>query len=170
MWKNVKKDVFICVSESLCYIHWKFSSIQLFSCVWLFATPWITVLQASLSITNSRGLLKLMSTESMMPYNHPLSSPYPLAISLSQHQGKHLFQWEFFPSGGQSIGVSSSASVLPKNIQDWFHLGLTGLIFLQSKGLSRVFSNTTVQKHQFLSVQLSLWSNFHTHAWLLEKP
>ena len=77
---------------------------------------------------------------------------------------------QFFLSGGQSIGVSASISVLPMNIQDWFPLGLTGLISLQSRGLSRVFSNTTVQKHQFFSTQLSLWSNSHIHIWLLEKP
>ena len=72
----------------------------------------------------------------------------------------------FFTSGGQSTGAS--ASVLLMNIQDWFPLGLTGLISLQSKGLSRVFSNTTVQKHHFFSAQLSLWSNSHNHTWLPE--
>ena len=77
---------------------------------------------------------------------------------------------QFFTSGGQSIGASASASVLPMNTQDWFPLGWTGLISLQSKGLSRVFYNTTVQKHQFLSSQPSLWSNSHIHMWLLEKP
>ena len=77
---------------------------------------------------------------------------------------------QFFSSGGQSIGVSASASVLPMNIQDWFPLGLTGCISLQSKGLSRVFSNTTVQKHQFFGTQLSLQSNSHIHTWPLEKP
>ena len=77
---------------------------------------------------------------------------------------------QFFASGGQSIGDSDSASVLPMNIQDWFPLGLTGLITLQSKGLSRVFSNPTVQKHQFFRAQLSLWSNSHIHTWLLAKP
>ena len=76
---------------------------------------------------------------------------------------------QFFPSGGQSIGASASAAVLPMNIQDWFHLGLTGLISSQPKGLSRVFSNTTVQKHQFVSAQPSLWSNSHIHIWLPEK-
>ena len=77
----------------------------------------------------------------------------------------------FFTSGSQSIGVSVSASVLPMNIQDWFPLGWTALISLQSKGLSRVFSNTTVQKYQFFSAQLSLYlySNSHVHTWLLEK-
>ena len=74
-----------------------------------------------------------------------------------------------FTSGGQSIGVSASTSVLPMNIQDWSPLEWTGWISLQSKGLPRVFSNTTVQKPQFFSAQLSLWSNSH-HTWLLEKP
>ena len=76
---------------------------------------------------------------------------------------------QLFASGGQSIGASASASVLPMNIQGWFPLGVIGLISLQSKGLSRVFSNSTVQKHQFFSTQASLWSNSHTHTWLLEK-
>ena len=74
-----------------------------------------------------------------------------------------------FQSGGQSIGASYSASVLPMNIQGWFPLGLTVLISLQSKGLSRVFSSTIVKKHQFFSAQPSLWSNSHIHTWLLEK-
>ena len=77
---------------------------------------------------------------------------------------------QFFASGGQSIGASASASVLPVNIKDWFALGWTGWISLLSKGLSRVFSNTTVQKHQFSSLQLSSQSNSHIHTWLLEKP
>ena len=77
---------------------------------------------------------------------------------------------QFFTSGGQRIGVSASASVLPMNIQDWFPLGLTDWISLQSKGLSRVFSNTTVQKHQFFGAQPSSQSNSHIHTWLLEKP
>ena len=77
---------------------------------------------------------------------------------------------QFFASGGQSIGVSASTSILPMNIQDWFLLGLTGCISLQSKGLSRVFSNTTVQKHQFFGAQLSSQSNSHIYIWLLGKP
>ena len=81
--------------------------------------------------------------------------------------GSFLMSW-FFTSGSQSIGAL--ASVPPINIQDWFLLCLTGLTFLQSKGLSRVFSSTTVQKHQFFSAQPSLWSNSHIHTWLLEKP
>ena len=86
--------------------------------------------------------------------SHPLSSPSPLTFNLSQHQGP--FQWVTFTSGGQSIGVLASVSVLPMNIQDWYPLGLNGLISLQSKGLPRVFSSTTVQKHQFFVAQLSL--------------
>ena len=92
-----------------------------------------------------------------IPSSHPLSSLSPPAFNLSQHQG--LFQESRLlkiPSGGQSIGASASASVLPMNIQGWFPLGLTGLISLQSKGLSRVFSSTTVQKHQFFSAQPSI--------------
>ena len=76
----------------------------------------------------------------------------------------------FFPSGGQRIGVSASASVLPMNIQDWFPLGWTGWLSLQSKGLTTGFSSTTVQKHQFFSAQLSSQSNSHIHTWLMEKP
>ena len=77
---------------------------------------------------------------------------------------------QFFTSGGQSIGASASASFLQINIQDWYPLGLSGLISMQSKGLWRVFSNTTDQKHQFFGAQLSLWSNSHIHTWLPEKP
>ena len=98
--------------------------------------------------------------------SHPLSSPscpqsFPASGSFQMSQ--------LFTSGDQSIGFSTSASVLPMNIQDWSPLGWTGWISLQSKGLSRVFSNTTVKKHQFFSAQLSLWSNSHIHTWLLEK-
>ena len=77
---------------------------------------------------------------------------------------------QFFTSGGQNIGVSPSASVLPMNIQGWFPLGLTDLISLQSKGLSRVFSSTTIWKYQFFGAQPFLWSNSHIPTWLLEKP
>ena len=77
---------------------------------------------------------------------------------------------QLFASGGQSIRVSALASVLPMNIQDWFPLGWTGWVFLQFKGLARVFSKTIVQRHQFFGAQLSLWSNSHIYTWLLEKP
>ena len=102
-------------------------------------------------------------SSSVIPFSSCLQS-IPASGSLLMNQ--------FFASGGQSIGASASASasVLATNIQDWFPLGLTCLISLQSKGLSRVFSNTTAQKHQFISVQPSLLSNFHNHSWLLEKP
>ena len=127
-----------------------------------FATPWTEAHQASLSSTNSQSLLKLMSIESVMPSNHFIlccSLLFPPSIFPSIR----VFS-RFFTSGGQNIGVSASASVLPMNIQDQFPLGLTGWISLQSKGLSRVFSNTTVQKYQFFAIQLSLWSNSHSHT------
>ena len=129
------------------YLTW-FSSVQLLSHVWLFATPWTAAHQASLSMTKNQV------GDAIQP-SHPLSSPSPPAFNLSQHQG--LFPGsQFFTSGGQSVGVSVSAPVLPMNIQDWFPLKWTGCISLQSKGLSRVFSNTTVQKHQFFTTQPSL--------------
>ena len=99
-------------------------------------------------------------SSSVMPFSSFLQS-FPASGSFPVSQ--------FFTSGDQSIGASASASGLPMNIQDWFPLGCTSWISLQSKGLSRVFSNSTVQKHQFFGAQLSLWSNFHTHTWLLEK-
>ena len=98
-----------------------------------------------------------------------LSCPSPPAFNLSQHQGLFLMN-QLFTLGGQSIGASASASVLPMNIQSWFPLGWTGWISLQSKGLSKVFSSTTIQKHQFSSTQTSLCSNSHICIWLLEKP
>ena len=100
--------------------------------------------------------------------SHSLSSPSPPAFNLSQHQGLQMSQ--FYISGCQSIGAWAWAWVLPVNIQDWFPLRWTGWISLQFKGLSRVFSNTTVQKHQFFGVQLSSQSNSHIHTWPLEKP
>ena len=98
--------------------------------------------------------------------SHPLSSSSPPAINLSQNQG--LCQW--VSSSHQSIGVSASASVLPMNTQDWSPLGWTDWISMLSKGLSRVFSNTTVQKHQFFGTQLSSQSNSYIHTWPQEKP
>ena len=104
---------------------------------------------------------------------HPTisSSVVPFSSCLQSFPESGSFQMsQFFASGDQRIGVSASASVFPMNIQDWFPLVLTGWISLQSKGLSRVFSNTTVQRHQFLGAQLSLYSNSHIPTWLLEKP
>ena len=100
--------------------------------------------------------------------SHLLSSPSSPTFNLSQHQG--LFFESVFHIRWPKYWISASASDLPMNIQDWFPLGWTGWISLQSKGLSSIFSNTTVQKHQFFSAQLSLYSNSHIHMWLLEKP
>ena len=104
---------------------------------------------------------------------HPtiLSSVVPFSSCLQSFPASgSLLLSQVFTSCGQSIGASASASFLPVNIQNWFPLGLTGWISLQSKGLSRVFSNTKVQNHQFFSAQLSLWYSSHIHTWLLEKP
>ena len=98
-------------------------------------------------------------SSSVVPFSCPQSFPASGSFPMSQ-----------FSSGGQSIGVSASTLVLPMNVQDWFPLGWTGLISLQPKGLSRVFSNTTVQKHQFFGAQPSSQSNSHIHTWPLEKP
>ena len=132
------------------------SLVQLLSRVWLFATPWIAACQASLSITNSRSLLKLIFIESVMPSSHLILCHPLLLLPPSLPASGSFPMSQLFASGGQSIGVSPSASVLPVNIQDWPPLGWTGWISLQSKGLSRVLSNTTVQKHQFFCAQLSL--------------
>ena len=99
-------------------------------------------------------------SSSVVPFSSQLQS-FPASVSFPMSQ--------FFSSGGQSIGVSASASVFPMNIQDWFSLGWTSWIPLQSKGLSRVFSNSTIQKHQFFWNQLSSMSNSHIHTWLQEK-
>ena len=155
----------------------QFSSVQSLSRIWLFVTPWTTACQASLSITNSQSRPKPMSTELIMPSNHLilccplllLPSIFPSIRVFSSDSALYIRRADDFVIF-QSIGVSASTSVLPKNTQDWSPLGWTGWISLQSKGLSRVFSNTTVQKHQFFSAQLSSQSNSHIHTWLLEKP
>ena len=131
-------------------------SVHSLSHVQLFVTPWTTAHQACLSIINSWNLLKLMSIESMMPSSH-LSSVIPFSSCPQTLPASRSFPMsQLFPWGGQSTGVSASASVLPMNTQDWSLLGWIGWISLQSKGLSRVFCNTTVQKHQFFCAQLSL--------------
>ena len=136
-----------------------FSSVQSLSWVRLFVTPWTAAHQPSLSITNSQSLLKLMPIESVTPSNH-LIFCRPLLLLPSVFPSIKVFPSQFFTSGGQSIGVSASASVLPLNVQDWFSLGWTGLISLQSKGLSSVFSNTSLKasilrRSAFFIVQLS---------------
>ena len=130
----------------------RFSSVQSFSHVWLFATPWTVALQASMSINNSQSSPKPMSIESVMPSNHLI-----FCCHLQYFPASGSFQMsQLLVAGSQSIGVSASSSVLPMNTQDWSPLGWTGWNSLQSKGLSRVLSNTTVQKHQFFGAQLSL--------------
>ena len=130
-------------------------SVQLLSCVWLFVTPWIAARQASLSITNSRSSSKLMSIKSVMPSSHLilcrpllLLPPIPPIIRVFSSESTLRMRWPKYWSFSFSISPS-------KNIQDWSPLEWTGWISLQSKGLSRVFSNTTVQKHQFFGAQLS---------------
>ena len=114
------------------------------------ATPWTTAHQSSLFITNSRSLLKLMSIESVLPSNH-LILCHPLLLPPSIFPSIRVFSNEsVLHSGGQSIRALASTSILPRNIQDWFLLGLTGLISLWSREVSRVFSNTTVQKASIL--------------------
>ena len=147
-----------------------FSSVQSLSCVRLFATPWIAARQASLSITNSQSSLRLMSIESVMPSSHlilcrPLFflPPIPPNIRVFSNESTLRMRWPKYRS-------FSLTSVLPKNTQDWSPLEWTGWISLQSKGLSRVFSNTTVQKHQYFGAQLSSQSNSHIHTWPQEKP
>ena len=131
-------------------------SFQLLSSVRLFVIPRTAAYQASLSITNPRSLLILMTIKLVMPSNHLiLFVPFPSC--LQSFPGSESFPMsQCFILGGQSIGASASAQALPMNIQDWFPLGWTGWISLQFKGHSRVFSNITVQKHQFFSTQLSL--------------
>ena len=132
-------------------------SVQSVSRVQLFGTPWTAAQQASLSITNSQSLFKLMSIKSLMPSNHLiichsllfLPSIFSSNIVFSNESVLHI-RWP------KSIGASASASVLPMNIQDWFPLGWTGWISLLSKGLSRDFSNSTAQTHQFFSAWPSI--------------
>ena len=148
----------------------QFSSVQSLSHVWLFETPWTAAHQVSLSITDSQSLLKLMSIESMMPSNH-LTLCHPLlllpsifpSIRFFSNESVLCIRWPKYWSFRFSISPSNEYAGL-------ISLGWTGWISLQSKGLPRVFSSTTLQKHQFFSAQLSLWSNSHIHTWLLEKP
>ena len=135
---------------------WRLSSVQSLSCVWLFVTPWPATRQASLSITNSQNLLKFMSIESVMPFNHLiLFRPLLLLPSIflrfrvfSNKSVLHI-RWPKYWSFSFSISPSNE-------YQGWFPLGWTGWISWQPKGPLRVFSNTTVQKHHFFSTQLSV--------------
>ena len=148
----------------------QFSSVQSLSRVELFATPWIAACQASLSIMNSQSPPKPMSIESVMPSNHLilyrpllLLPPIPPSIRVFSNESALCIRWPKYWS------FSFNISDLSMKTQDWSPLGWTGQS-LQSKGLSRVFSNTTVPKHQFFGAQLSSQSNSHIHTWLLEKP
>ena len=149
----------------------QFSSVQLLSRVWLFVTLWIAARQASLSITNSRSSLKLASIKSAMPSTCHLIlccpllllPPIPPSIRVFSNESTLHMRWP-------NYWISALASFLPKNTQDWSPLEWTGWIFLQSKGLSRVFSNTTVQKNQYFGTQLSSQSNSHILTCPQEKP
>ena len=157
----MRRYVFQCwvLNHKLVYI----VVVQSLSRVQFFATPWTAACQASLSFIISQSSLKLMSIELEMPSNH-LILCHPLLFLQSFPASGSFPMSQFFASGGQKLGALAAASVLSMNIQGWFPLGLTGLISLQSKGPSRVFSNTTVQKHRFFSSQLFLWSNSQVHT------
>ena len=145
------------------------SLVQLLSHVRLFPTPWTATRQASLSITNSQSLLKLMSIEWMMPSNHlilcrPLLLPPSVCPSIRVFCNESTLHMRWPKYWSFSFSISP-----PMNTQGW-SLGWTGWISLQSKALSRVFSNTTVQKHPFFGTQLSSQSNSHIHTWPVERP
>ena len=147
---------YLCSGMSFILLGNPFSSVQLLNHIRHFATAWTAVCQASLSITNSHSLLKVMSIKSVVLSNY-LIFCHSLLLLLQSFLASGSFPTsQVFTLGGHSIGVRASASVLPMNIQGWVHLGLTGWISLQSKGVSRAFSNTTVQEHQFFGSQLSL--------------
>ena len=148
----------------------QFSSVQSLRCVRLFATPWIAARQASLSVTNSRSLLKLMSIESVMPSSHLilcrpllLPPPIPSSIRVFSNESTVRMWWPKDWSYSFSISPSNEHPGLISFRMDWLDL-------LAVQGLSRVFSNTTAQKHQFFGTQLSSQSNSHIHTWPLEKP
>ena len=181
MFTDICNNIHVCVSKHICaytYIHtcahshlhnineciiymenyWINASVQL-SCSVVSDCLWPSGLQHSRPPCPSPnpGVYSNSCPLSWWCHSTISSSVIPFSSWLQFFQASESFQMsQFFTSGGQSIGVSASASVLPMNTQDWSPLGWTGWIFLQSKGLSRVFSNTTVQKHQFLSTQLSL--------------
>ena len=181
--KDVSRMLFTCIGHDIYYAktplynayfeartNIQFSSVQSLSRVRLFVTPWISMP----GLLVHHQLPELTQTHvhrvsDAIQLSHPLPSPSPPAPNPSQNQG--LFQWvNSLHEVAKVLGVSASASVLPMNTQDWSPLGWIGWISLQSKGLSRVFSNTTIQKNQFFSTQLSSQSNSHIHTWPLEKP
>ena len=148
----------------------QFSSVQSLSRIWLFVTPWITGSQVSLFITNSRSSLRFTPIESVMPSSHLilghpllLLSPIPPSIRVFSNESTLHLRWPKYWSFNFSIIPSKEIPGLISFRMDW-------LISLQSKGLSRVFSNSTIQKHQFFGAQLSSQSNSHIHTWPLGKP
>ena len=172
-WTVVRVDVFVSfliLEENIHSVTVKYDVQFSRSVVSDSATPWIAARQASLSITNSQSLPKLKSIKSVMPSSHLilchpllLLPPIPPSIRVFSNESTLRMRWPKY-------WVSASASVLPMNTQDWSPLGWTAWTSLQSKGISRVFSNTTVQKHHFFGTQLSLQSNSHIHTWPQEKP
>ena len=165
----------------ICFYHWDFFSLCIFSYLllcccqllsqdWLFATPWTAARQAILSFTISQSLLKLMSIELRLSSNYFIFCPPLLTLPsilprirvFSNESGPHI-RWPKYWSFSFSISPSNE-------YQGWFPLGMTDLISLLSKGLSRVFSSTMVQRHHFFSTQPSLWPNSHIHTWLQGKP
>ena len=152
MWRI---DLFLLQSSFYLFYLPQFSSVQSLSHVQLFATLWIAARQASLSITNSRSSLRLMSIELVMPSSHLiLCHPLPFCCQ-SLPASEYFSMSQLFTWGSRSTGVSSLASFLPKKSQGWSPAEWIGWISLQTKGLSRVFSNTTLQKHQFFGAQPS---------------
>ena len=145
--------------------HTQIRSDQSLGRVRLFATPWIPARQASLSITNSQSSLRLTSTESVMPSSHLILCRPLLLLPPIPPNIRVFSKSQLFPRGVQSTGVSALVSFLPKKSQGWSPSEWTGWISLQSKGLSRVFSNTTVQKHRFFGTEPSSQSNSHNHTW-----
>ena len=173
MWKIIYKNIrLICCTHETNIVSqlYTVSSVQSLSRVRLFATPWIAAPQASLSITNSRSSFRLKSIESVMPTSHLilchpllLLPPIPPSIRVFSNESTLHMRWPKY--------WSLSFSTIPsKEHQGWSPSEWTGWISLQSKGLSRVFSNATIQKHQFFGAQLSSQSNSHIHTWPLEKP
>ena len=163
-------DSLLCFTNQFFYLCIQFSSVQSLSRVRLFATPWIAARQASLSITSS-GVHS--DSHPSSPWCHPAisSSVVPFSSCPQSLPASESFPVsQLFAQGGQSSGVSALASFLPKKSQGWSPTEWTGWLSLQSKGLSRVFSNTTVQKHQFFDTQPSSQSDSHIHTWPQEKP
>ena len=182
MKKNLENNILLCVCVCVCIAKW-FSYTYIYIYFFRLFSP-----ISHLVMSDSLWPHRLQHTRPPCPsptpgvysnscplswWCHPTtsSSVVPFSFCLQSLPASGSFQMsQLFASGGQSIGVSASTSVLPMNIQDWFPLGWTSWVSLQSKGLSRVFSNTTVQKHQFFSTQLSSQSNSHIHTRPLEKP